>query len=69
MELLTEKQILRKARDGQIADMFRQMRLTYPNASETRIIAEIAKSGAFGIRSPYGVRNALIKQNVITPKQ
>ena len=67
MELLTQKQRERKTRDIRIAAMFMEMRRTYPNATETRIIAEIAEKGGFGIKSSFAVRKALISQKTITP--
>ena len=67
MELLTDKQILRNARDMRIAENYRLLRNSYPTSSETRIICEIVRSGQFGL-SFSGVRNALIRQNCITPQ-
>ena len=67
MELLTDKQILRNARDMRIAENYRLLRDSYPTSSENRIICEIVRSGQFGL-SFSGVRNALIRQNCITPR-
>ena len=66
MELLTDKQILRNARDMRIAENYRMLRTSYPTSSEARIICEIVRSGQFGL-STSGVRNALIRQQCITP--
>lgn len=66
MELLTEKQIRRRARDMRIAENYRLLRDSYPNSSEARIICEIVRSGQFGL-SFSGVRDALIRQQCITP--
>ena len=66
MELLTEKQIRRRARDMRIAENYRLLRDSYPTSSEARIICEIVRSGQFGL-SFSGVRDALIRQQCITP--
>ena len=67
MELLTEKQIRRRARDMRIAENYQLLRTSYPTSSETRIICEIVRSGQFGL-SFSGIRDALIRQNCITPR-
>lgn len=61
-ELLTEKQKARKERDLKIAVDFRKMVATYPNASTSLIIEEMAKKGGSnGVTSKSGLRSSLMR--------
>lgn len=65
MELLTEKQKERKQRDAEVATAYRELRRKCPNASRTRIFDELAKANVGGLKSIYGIRQALINQGAL----
>ena len=65
MELLTEKQRARKARNMEVAAAYKEMRRRYPEASQSRIIDELARREVAGLTSISGIRKALIERGAI----
>lgn len=47
-DLKTEKQALREKRNQDIAERYRRLRIAYPNVSQARIFADIAKDYSVG---------------------
>ena len=65
--LISEAQVRRDQRDQAIANRFRELKDSISGISDTRVIHAIAKEGKTGVTSPCGVRQALIRANVIQP--
>lgn len=64
MELLTEKQKVRRTRDYKVAAEFKAMRDKYPDAATSRIITNMAERHFAGLSSTYGIRTSLQRAGV-----
>lgn len=65
--LISEARIRRDKRDRAIAGRYEELKHICGKVSDTRVIFAIAKEGKFGVTSPCGVRQALIRAKVINP--
>lgn len=66
-ELLTARQKERRLRDVAVAAKFKEMQRQYPKASRTLIIDEMVRLGGVDdVKSPSGIRSALIRTGAIT---
>lgn len=60
MQLLTPTQKQRAERNKKIVKTFRDMRRTYPDAKDGRIIAVMAEQQIEGMTSVAGIRKVLV---------
>lgn len=65
--LISEAQVRRDQRDQAIANRYAELKASCGDISDTRVIHAIAKEGKMGVTSPCGVRQALIRANVLKP--
>lgn len=69
MQLLTPTQQKRAERNKKIVKTFRDMRRTYPNAKDGRIMAVMAEQQVEGITSVAGIRKVLVDCSVIPARR
>jgi hypothetical protein len=65
-ELLTTRERERRVRNAKIVGDFKTMRRIYPDASNSRIIAEMARESRHEVKSTYAIRKVLLEAGVIS---
>jgi len=69
MQLLTPTQQRRVERNKKVVKVFHDMRRSYPDAKDGRIIAVMAERQVEGLTSVAGVRKVLVETGAIPAKR